>query len=672
MAPEQLDGVPATTATDIYSLGLVLFEAFTGKRVHEAQTFAELRALHDTGTVTTPSSIVRDLDPAVERVILRCLDVDPRKRPPSALAVAAALPGGRVLDEMLASGLTPSPELLASVAESDAVPLWRALVLVLAVISGVGLFAAFAPSVTLARLVPLDKPPAVLADRAEQMLATLGYGGARGDTAEGFVASTDYISWIAQTDQSPQRWQRLATDSPALLYWYRTSPRELVPRPLALRATPNDPPPADSGMHTVMLDTDGRLLQLNVVPPQFDADAAVGESAPPWPQLFHAAGLDIAAFSPAAPQWNPRDYADTRAAWEGPLDDSGVKVRVEASSYRGQPVSFTIVGPWTRANRMQVPARSPGDRAAYTVVYFTAIGLIAGAVLLARHNVRAGRADLAGATRLAAAATSIELTAWLFGFQHLADVRAEIGSLAVIAGDAVFVGVLLWVAYVAIEPYCRRFWPDMLLGWSRLLTGHIRDARVGRDVLVGLGAGVLWLGIDLTRRLLPQALGYPAMLPRTGGELNFAGAPCGTCNAISTWSILALRQLIPVFLSLLLFLVLRLVTRRQWPAIAVGGLAIFFWWSNFGSATAFWIEFGAEALIVVLFTGVMIRGGILPALVAMFVVNVCQTVAMTLDVTHWSATTSNLTLVLIIALTAYAFIAARAGEPIFGKLPHEI
>jgi hypothetical protein len=60
--------------------------------------------------VTTPSSIVRDLDPGVERVILRCLDRDPDKRPASALAVAAALPGGDPLAAALAAAETPSPE----------------------------------------------------------------------------------------------------------------------------------------------------------------------------------------------------------------------------------------------------------------------------------------------------------------------------------------------------------------------------------------------------------------------------------------------------------------------------------------------------------------------------------------------------------------------------------
>jgi len=84
MAPEQLGGRPASIKTDIYSLGLILFEIFTGKRAHDAKTLNELKQFHDTGTVTTPSSIVRDLDPGVERVMLRCLDRDPDKRPASA------------------------------------------------------------------------------------------------------------------------------------------------------------------------------------------------------------------------------------------------------------------------------------------------------------------------------------------------------------------------------------------------------------------------------------------------------------------------------------------------------------------------------------------------------------------------------------------------------------
>jgi serine/threonine protein kinase len=63
MAPEQLAGQPATVRSDIYALGLVLFEIFTGTRAYEAKTLQELVQLHEIGTLATPSSVVRDLDP---------------------------------------------------------------------------------------------------------------------------------------------------------------------------------------------------------------------------------------------------------------------------------------------------------------------------------------------------------------------------------------------------------------------------------------------------------------------------------------------------------------------------------------------------------------------------------------------------------------------------------
>ena len=56
--------------------------------------------------------VAADIDPAVEKVIRRCLDPDPAKRPATALAVAAALPGGDPLAAALAAGETPSPEMV--------------------------------------------------------------------------------------------------------------------------------------------------------------------------------------------------------------------------------------------------------------------------------------------------------------------------------------------------------------------------------------------------------------------------------------------------------------------------------------------------------------------------------------------------------------------------------
>jgi hypothetical protein len=83
---------------------LVLYELFTGK-----QAFTGI----DRATPPpAPSSHVNGLDPALERLILRCVERDPKDRPASALAVAAALPGGDSL-AALAADETPSPRMRA-------------------------------------------------------------------------------------------------------------------------------------------------------------------------------------------------------------------------------------------------------------------------------------------------------------------------------------------------------------------------------------------------------------------------------------------------------------------------------------------------------------------------------------------------------------------------------
>ena len=125
--PEQLAGGEVTPRSDIYALGLVLYELFTGQRALDAQQPGRADRQARAGGITPPTDIVRDLDPAIERVILRCLEADPARRPASALAVAAALPGGDPLAAALAAGETPSPEMVAAAGQTEALP--RAIVI---------------------------------------------------------------------------------------------------------------------------------------------------------------------------------------------------------------------------------------------------------------------------------------------------------------------------------------------------------------------------------------------------------------------------------------------------------------------------------------------------------------------------------------------------------------
>jgi len=260
MAPELLAGKPASVKSDLYALGLILFEVFTGRRAFEANTIGELRRLHDTQTITTPSTIVRDLDPVVERVILRCLEKDPDKRPASALTIAAALPGGDPVAAALAAGETPSPDMLAAAAETEALPLPRALTALAVVVVGLLVFAAVAGRTSILGRVPLDKAPAVLVDRAEQIVASLGYADPPRDWDYGLMLEDDYIDWLRNTRVDAHRWDALPSGTPpAVVFWYRTSPRALSPESLDYTIDIEDPPLSVTDMRLVVLDTRGRL-----------------------------------------------------------------------------------------------------------------------------------------------------------------------------------------------------------------------------------------------------------------------------------------------------------------------------------------------------------------------------------------------------------------------------
>jgi serine/threonine protein kinase len=88
-------GGELTVKSDIYSLGLALYELFRGKQAFVAATVGELINLSRSNTSpATPASIVKGFDPVIEKLIDRCIQKDPSQRPSSASQVAAALPGG--------------------------------------------------------------------------------------------------------------------------------------------------------------------------------------------------------------------------------------------------------------------------------------------------------------------------------------------------------------------------------------------------------------------------------------------------------------------------------------------------------------------------------------------------------------------------------------------------
>jgi serine/threonine-protein kinase len=662
MAPELFAGQPASVQSDVYALGLTLYELFTGRRAYDSKTVEGLKQAHQTGTLPTPTTIVRDLDPAIERAILRCVEKDPARRPASALAVAAMLPGADALADALAAGETPSPELLAAAGESEALPVWRGVATVVPIMVSLLIFAGVSGRVSIFGRTPHELPPAVLVDRAEAVISVAGYTNAPADEAYEIAAAGAYVNWLRNNRFDSDRLASLATGTPSgLQFWYRSSPRELAALSGDL-PTLTDPPQELSGMQSVVLDGAGRLQQFRAVPPQRD-DTEGDAPAADWTALFRAAGLEATAYVPVAPQWTPRDYADARFAWEGALPGlAGQTLRIEAGSYGGRPVSFQLVTPWTAPTLMVPRATDPIDRVFLiaAVIFFAAV--VAAAVVLARRNLRQDRADRRGAARVSAAISLTVLASWtaIALYAGITPLASHFRA----ASTAAFFGVLVWTLYVALEPYARRFWPHALLGWSRLLAGHVRDARVGRDVLIGILVGTLLAYGDVLRSPVMAWLGYREPQPVVGNSLRILLGPGPLISEWLTWAFIAMFGALLIVLGLVLA---RLLLRRMWLVIAVASFFLAFTDANFMGTSSQWMWlFPLTAGVVVALATV--RYGLLALAVSRFVWYILTRVPMTGDFSHWSAAPSNWSLALIVVLACFGFYASRAGQPLFGRV----
>lgn len=511
MAPEQLAGGTVTTRSDIYALGLVLYELFTGRRTFQATNLSDLIEQHHAGTITLPTSLVKGLDPTIEAAIMRCLDPEPARRPGSAIAVSAALPGGDPLAAALAAGETPSPEMVAAAGGDSAALsgtaglawLGGAVLLVLACVW-------VARGDQLLARVPLQKPAAVLADRAETLRESFGYTEPVADRASAFQYDQSYLSWAQKHGSGGPGWTGLASGRPAAVrFWYRTSPTALVPDNDADDISTSDPPLVLHGMTLTILDTSGRLLWFLAVPPQKETAPSTAAAHVDWAPLFSAADLDLHAFTETTPSWTPLSYADERHAWAGTPPGTTTPITIQAAGYRGRAVDFKVVGPWTLAGREPSEA-SLGDRGNSDPIYiYLLLGL---ASYAAYRQVRRGHADQRGAFRIATFSAGLFVAIWAVGL-HVRDASVEQQRLFLGIGGGMFVGAVLYVLYLGLEPFVRRAWPSMLVGLTRLLGGRLRDPIIGRDVLLGVACGAGFALELFVYRMLPARLGLPQPVP---------------------------------------------------------------------------------------------------------------------------------------------------------------
>jgi serine/threonine-protein kinase len=665
MAPEQLRGERVDARSDVFALGLVLYEIFTGKRAFEGDTPAEIARRHRDSAPRSPSTILTDLDPAIERVIARCLEQDPAARPSSPLAVAAALPGGDPLAAALAAGEVPSIEMVAAAGARGTLRPWVGVACFLAVVAGIGVAAVPGAPARLHAWDPMEKSPEVLEDRAREVLTRLGHVEPAEDTQTGFRENGEVLDWIAKTDSSASRWDRLRhARPPAVVFWYRQSPGQLIPLSTELRW--DDPPNTLAGMARLELDTRGRLVSLDVVPPErggWGDTTSVGpgiDSRPEWTALFDAAGLDRASLHATPVEWSPPGYVDVCEAWRGfAPEDSSSEIVVQAGAYRGRPTHFAIHGPWSVTAEVVRRVETTSDRIVEGALVIGIFGILVGGVFAAIRNVRLGRGDRVGARRVAIAMILLTILGWVLVTNHVPGPQEEINLFLKFMGPALLIGAMVWAFYLALEPYVRRTWPRRIIGWSRVVTGRLRDPLVGRDVLAG---GVLFLvrqGLETAKILVSGARGAPPPRP----SLGFPECLLGTSDAVAAALAGVLNAVFQSMFLLLLLLLLRVVLRDGRVASIVY-VALYAALGAFGApAGQRWIGAALEGVAGLAALVVFVRFGLLAHLAGQLFSILASWFPLTLDSSRWYAGSSTFAVVLVLALGAYGLWSAVRREP---------
>jgi serine/threonine-protein kinase len=363
--------------------------------------------------------------------------------------------------------------------------------------------------------------------------------------------------------------------------------------------------------------------------------------------------LDPAQLKATEPHRTFLAASDTQAAWTGVWPGTKYPLRVEAAALRGKPVAFALMGPWSGTSRE--PASDTGeDWISFSILAGLFIVLVGGSTLLARANLKKNRGDKRGAFRLAIFIFYAQMALWICR-GHFTFSQGLFGMLVFALATSTFVAAVVWGVYIALEPSMRRRFPQMLIGWSAVLTGRFRDPIVGRDVLLGIAGGVWLMALArLWNDLHTGAAGSP-------GQVSLA--PLMGLRGVLASCMILLPAVRNALLFLFLLFLVRLLLRSAWLAAAAFGaifslLTIVANHSSLADASALFLAFSITALI-------LLRLGLLTVTALMFANNVVSSATPTLNVNAWYFANSVALLCVVAALAFWAMRTSTGGRRLF-------
>ena len=227
-----------------------------------------------------------------------------------------------------------------------------------------------------------------------------------------------------------------------------------------------------------------------------------------------------------------------------------------------------------------------------------------------------------------------------------------------------YAAMTVWLFYIALEPYVRRFWPQLLIGWTRALSGHLRDPVVGRDVLVGVAAGTIGALLIASRELIPRLAGLPVAAP----ELPNAMMLYGTRFALSEAIQIGRRAIVDAMQIVGVVVFLKILVKQTWLVLLLGTIAVLpIAMSGTFAGQQLALELAISLAGIVLVFTTLLRFGLLSLVITFYIFLAIESFPLTMDPSRPYGGASMLLLLAIAALAVYGFYASRGDEPLFGR-----
>ena len=327
-------------------------------------------------------------------------------------------------------------------------------------------------------------------------------------------------------------------------------------------------------------------------------------------------------------------------------------MRIEAGAFQGKPVYFSVIWPWTPLQRTALPASAIESRRSITegVIGIVVILVVVICSSDGSFQCEGKRVDFRGATRLAMFLVVATTATWMLVAHH-AGSSAEQSMWFTALAHAVNTGALVWGLYLALEPWVRRYWPQAMITWSRIIAGGWRDPMVGRDILVALVAGTIsavYFCFVIDRDVISQ------------GDFQTQEL-LGTRYVFGRMTFNLTAGITAMLMYFMMIFLLRLLLRNTWAASAVFVLLWCVYRGLSSEDAQWWVSTLWFLPVTILFVVLLHKFGFLATVLAAFVSDTTFGLLMTSDLTAWYGQSTVIMILSWIALASYGFRLA-VGE----------